>query len=281
VVHESTGLLVEPGAELPLADALARLISSADLRKSFGEAGRARLEAEFAVEQTVRPLYAKFQEVVKPSSAPAYTPAGTACLLHEWPAADRTAAELHQLQQAQPQLRVYTITAAPAAPTAIPHHIDFLPDAMVLEGEWQQDREHARLIETWRAELGQQLSSELFLQHARYALYLRRWIARDGVRHLHAVSSRELLCAWMLHRLCGISYSVSLEEKTVTLSKTAMLRLTRESIGLRIAGGSAAAEIFKQELPQPRQMLVHHKHGRALEPEWITHLLQWGTRPTA
>jgi hypothetical protein len=247
----------------------------------LGEAGRARLEAEFAVGQTVRPLYAKFQEVVKPGSAPTRTAAGTACLLQEWPPADRTAAELHQLQQAQPNLRVYAITAASAAPAAVPRHINFLPDAMVLEGEWQQDREHARLIETWRAELGQQLSSELFLQHARYALYLRRWIARDGVRHLHAMSSRELLCAWMLHRLCGISYSVSLEEKTVTLPKTTMLRLTRESIGLRIAGGSAAAEIFKAEPARPRQMLVHHKQGRALEPEWIAHLLQWSTRPTA
>jgi len=47
VVHEETGLLVPPGDVEALRDALTRLLGDADLRRRFGEAGRARIAAHF------------------------------------------------------------------------------------------------------------------------------------------------------------------------------------------------------------------------------------------
>jgi glycosyltransferase involved in cell wall biosynthesis len=47
VVHEGTGLLVRPGDVRALREALSRLLGDADLRRRFGEAGRARIAEHF------------------------------------------------------------------------------------------------------------------------------------------------------------------------------------------------------------------------------------------
>jgi len=46
-VHEETGLLVPPGDVDALRAALQRLLGDADLRRRFGEAGRARIAEHF------------------------------------------------------------------------------------------------------------------------------------------------------------------------------------------------------------------------------------------
>jgi len=51
VVHEETGLLVPPGDVAALRDALARLLENADLRRRYGEAGRARIAERFTWER--------------------------------------------------------------------------------------------------------------------------------------------------------------------------------------------------------------------------------------
>ena len=51
VVHEETGLLVPPGDVDALRDALARLLEDADLRRRYGEAGRARIAERFTWER--------------------------------------------------------------------------------------------------------------------------------------------------------------------------------------------------------------------------------------
>jgi glycosyltransferase involved in cell wall biosynthesis len=55
-----TGLLVPPDEELPLAEALGRLISDPDLRARLGEAGFRRVRARFSCEQGVETLARKF-----------------------------------------------------------------------------------------------------------------------------------------------------------------------------------------------------------------------------
>jgi len=57
------------------------------------------------------------------------------------------------------------------------------------------------------------LSTEEFLRQARYALYLRNCMVRDQVRHVHAMGACELLAAWLLRRLTGVTISATLEEK--------------------------------------------------------------------
>ena len=53
VVQEQTGLLVPPGQEAPLAEALIRLLADADLRERLGQAGRQRVRECFSVESQI------------------------------------------------------------------------------------------------------------------------------------------------------------------------------------------------------------------------------------
>ncbi|MEA3209729.1 MAG: hypothetical protein QOE70_2786 [Chthoniobacter sp.] len=280
IVDGRTGLLVKPGDERGLADALARLVQSLELRQQFGQAARRRLEEEFAIERTVQPLKALYGKIVKPTTPPKMTAAGFAALLHEWPTGERNESELRQLREANPALRVYVALAsalpAPESAHQTLSHLRFLPDGMVLEGEWQQEREFARRIEVWRQDLGQKLSSEFFLQQARYALFLRRWIARDGVRHVHAMTSRELLCGWMLRKLCGITLSVTIEEKNPYLPSSVIVQLAAECAGVRLSGEDLHDELTAQ-FKAAGQFLLRHRHGRAIEPEWLGKLRQWGS----
>jgi glycosyltransferase involved in cell wall biosynthesis len=56
VLDDETGLLVEPGDEVALGAALARLVADDDLRRRLGEAGRRRASAHFSA-QVVVPQY--------------------------------------------------------------------------------------------------------------------------------------------------------------------------------------------------------------------------------
>jgi glycosyltransferase involved in cell wall biosynthesis len=51
VVHEETGLLVQPGDVTALREAFTRLLGDAELRRRFGEAGRARIAEHFTWER--------------------------------------------------------------------------------------------------------------------------------------------------------------------------------------------------------------------------------------
>ena len=53
VEDKKSGLLVEPGDAGALADALERLIKDPDLRRSLGEAGRARQQALFSINRQI------------------------------------------------------------------------------------------------------------------------------------------------------------------------------------------------------------------------------------
>ncbi len=59
VVDGTTGLLVDPRDPPALGAALARLVGDADLRRAMGAAGRARIEAEFALDSCAA-AYARF-----------------------------------------------------------------------------------------------------------------------------------------------------------------------------------------------------------------------------
>lgn len=279
IVDGKSGLLVKPGDERGLADALAKLVQSPALRTQFGTAARERLETEFAIDRTVLPLHEHFTKQVKPSPRPAPPRAGFACLLQDWPTGERNEAELRQLREVNAALRVYTfhashLVAADSALATLPQ-LRFLPDGMVIEGEWQQERELARQMEVWRQNFGQKLSSEFFLQQARYALFLRRWIQRDGVRHVHAMTSRELLCGWMVQQLCGVTLSATLEDKSPHLAASVIAQIAVDCAGLRIANDELHDKLAAQ-FRGGNKFLLRHKHGRAIEAEWLARLQHWG-----
>jgi glycosyltransferase involved in cell wall biosynthesis len=66
VVEGETGLLVEPGDDAALADALTRLLDDGELRRRLGEAGRARARAEFSVERMTAQTVEVYRSALDP-----------------------------------------------------------------------------------------------------------------------------------------------------------------------------------------------------------------------
>src|SRR5947207_1075735 len=63
VIHGETGLLVSSGDTSGLSQALEQLIRDPGLRARYGHAGRARIEQNFRIEQTVAPLLQLFEGI--------------------------------------------------------------------------------------------------------------------------------------------------------------------------------------------------------------------------
>ena len=90
---------------------------------------------------------------------------------------------------------------------------EYLPDALVIEAEWQANQVLVRELETMRANQKQRQSSATFLEQARAALMLRYLFRGRQIGHVHATSSRTLLCALYLKKLLGLSISYAVEEQ--------------------------------------------------------------------
>lgn len=278
IEHGETGFICQPGDEAGLADALEKLLRSPELRTQMGAAGQRRVQAEFAVDHTVKSLLAQYEKHVQPAPPHAAKPVGLALLLAEWPAPERHEAELVQLAQQLPESRAYVLNAS-ATPVAdswrktLPH-CEFLPDAMVVEGEWQQQKDLRHRAEVLRGEIGSKMATEDFLAHARHALSLLRLLRRDQVRHVHAASVRELPVAWLLKKLGGVSISASLDDK-VALHDETLTVLLKECAGIRVMRGRMEEKIPKPQGGSGPYVLVH-KSGRGFEPEWMGKLKGWG-----
>ena len=276
IVDGETGFICEPGDEEGLANALEKVLHSPELRSQFGKAGRRRLETEFSVEKTVLDIKAAFEKIVKPGKAPKRAPAGLGVLVHKWPGGKNHEADLHQLWRFHPRLRIYVALASfqtiqDTWRDVVPR-IDFLPDGMVLEGEWRQEADFAHRMETARIEFTPDLASEWFLQQARYALYMRDWIARDGIKHLHAMSTAELVWGWMLHRMTGVTLSVTIEDKGRILPKSAMIQLIGACSGVRFEKAKTLSDAVSAHPNADSLYLLIHRPSRPLEDEWLEFL---------
>src|SRR5215216_2546978 len=92
VVNDQTGILGPPGDSTALAHALEQLLRNPELRLRFGNAGRARIEQDFRIGQTVTPLINLFEngQFQKPASVCKVTDASDATLcvaylIDRWP----------------------------------------------------------------------------------------------------------------------------------------------------------------------------------------------------
>jgi hypothetical protein len=110
--------------------------------------------------------------------------------------------------------------------------LEFLPDAMVIEAEWQSNRALARELEAERANQEHRVSSQLFLEQARFALALRKTPLERKITHVHATSTRVLLCALMLRKLLGVTVSATIESEPV-LSQTQLQSALDQCVGGR------------------------------------------------
>jgi len=258
VVDKETGLLVPAGESGLFADALEILCRDSQLRTRYGSAGRKRIEDHFQVETTVHPLIELFEKHVK-ASAPAadglsapYPPARIAYLIDQWPddASSSIEIELFELQKRNRAVTAFVceFTAGrklTAAMKGLALQLEFLPDAMAIEAEWQANRKLVLALEDDRANETARAPVDLFLRQARFAITLRRMFAQKNISHVHATSSRALVCGVLLKKLLGITLSASIE------AKPSIPREVIESALRHATGGRIADRKLSEHLGEP------------------------------
>jgi glycosyltransferase involved in cell wall biosynthesis len=231
VVHGETGLLVSPGDTTELAQALEQLMRDPGQRSRLGRAGRARVEQHFRIEHTVAPLVELLQKtsVVSPRNAPhrgvatvdaAIANRQIAYLIDRWPDKDLPLLE-HELQQMKrrnvPIVPIVCELNSAARLTRpmeqLSLSMEFLPDAMVMEAEWRANPALAQRLEEERAQKDIRAPSAIFLRQARLALVVRRMLQEKKVSHVHATSSRALVCALILQELLDVTVSATIEPR--------------------------------------------------------------------
>ena len=170
--------------------------------------------------------------------------------------------------------------------------LDFLPDAMAIEAEWQANRKLVLALEDDRANETVRAPADLFLRQARFALSLRRMFAQRQISHVHATSSRALLCGVLLKKMLGVTLSASIEAKPL-ISREVIQHALRHAVGGRIANRKLSEDLgkpFTFDRAGSNRMWV--RGLRMLKPvsridltrrasfwqEWTKLLEDWGTR---
>src|SRR5436190_8596005 len=90
---------------------------------------------------------------------------------------------------------------------------------MAIEAEWQANRELVLALEDNRANESHRVPVDLFLRQARFAITLCRVFGQRKICHVHATSSRALICGVLLKKILGVSLSASIEAKPPLLSR--------------------------------------------------------------
>jgi glycosyltransferase involved in cell wall biosynthesis len=237
VVHGETGLLLAPGDASALAQALGQLIRHSELRWRYGDAGRARIEQHFRIEHTVTPLIELLEKKstasAKSSQRRASHPpsrgfgaAGSeaateiAYLIDRWPDKDLPflECELGEMKKRTVPIVPFVCELNSTAPLTrsmerIALELKFLPDATVIEAEWRANLALVQKLEEERAQQASRSPSAVFLRQARFALILRRLLAERNISHVHATTSRALVCALILQRLTCVTVSATVEPR--------------------------------------------------------------------
>jgi hypothetical protein len=266
-----TGVLVSPGDTPALADALEQLLRDSELRLHHGRAGRRRIEQHFRIEQTVAPLLEFFEgavlkhrnmdlQSVRPAGlqraelqtaenisaghtghSPMFRSPVVAYLIDSWPDED-----LPLLERELDEMKRRNVAIVPlvcevnstarwnSVAQRIASSLEFLPDAMVLEAEWRANPALAQKLEEERAQQSVRAPSAIFLRQARFALELRKMLRDKNVCHIHATSSRALVCALILKKLLGVTVSATIEPRS-ELSREWIETALSQCIGGRVS----------------------------------------------
>jgi hypothetical protein len=260
VVDGQTGMLVPPGDSTALAHALEQLLRDPELPLRFGDAGRARIEQHFRIEQTVAPLVEMLERSCsqRPAgdvnvSQPAATESSRfrasrseaateiAYLIdrwpdHEFPLLER---ELEEMKRRNVPILPFVCELNSSSRLTgdverVAPSLEFLPDAMVLEAEWRTNPALAQQLEEDRAQQSSRTPGAIFLRQARFALVLRKLLEEKDVSHIHATSSRALVCAMMLKKFLGVSVSATIEPRS-ELTREWIQNALSECVGGRLS----------------------------------------------
>jgi hypothetical protein len=271
VIDGQTGTLAPPGDFTALAHALEQLLRDPELRSRFGNAGRTRIEQHFRIEQTVAPLMEMLEQSCSRrragdvslsrslSSAPtksnrrhaSHSEAATeiAYLIDRWP--DH---ELPLLEREIEEMKRRNVPILPfvcemnsgarlnGSMERVAPSFEFLPDAMVLEAEWRTNAAMAQQLEEDRARQNSRAPGEIFLRQARFALVLRKSIQGKNISHIHATSSRALVCALVLKKLLGVTVSATIEPRS-ELSREWIQNALSECVGGRVSSRKLVGQL--------------------------------------
>jgi glycosyltransferase involved in cell wall biosynthesis len=220
VVHGGTGLLVPPSNPTAFAEALAQLVVDPVLRQQYGNAGRAHVEQNFAIDKTITPFMQLLQvSVVAREKLPQrHLVKQIAYLIDRWPddALPLLERELNEMRRRNISIlpivcefnseRDLTPKQEAIAPT-----LEFLPDAMVIEATWKAQQTLAQRLEDERASAEERMPPAVFLRQARFALTLRNLLAENNISHVHATSARAFACAIILQQVVDLTISATIE----------------------------------------------------------------------
>jgi glycosyltransferase involved in cell wall biosynthesis len=227
VSHGETGLLVAPGDTSALAQALEKLIRNPGLRSRYGRAGRARIEQHFRIEHTVAPLLQRFETASTKSGQrrASHSEAATeshqiAYLIDRWPDKDLPLIEreLEEMKRRGVSIVPFVCELNSAARLnrsmeRMAPWLEFLPDTMVIEAEWRANPALAQKLEEARAQQESRSPSAIFMRQARFALVLRRLLMERKISHVHATTSRALVCALILQKIGDVTVSATIEPR--------------------------------------------------------------------
>ena len=247
VVDGQTGMLAPPGDSVALAHALEQLLRDPEMRLGFGDAGRARIEQDFRIEQTVALLMEMLERSCSrrpagdASASRSEAATGIAYLIDRWP--DH---ELPLLEREVEEMKRRNVPILPfvcelnssarltGAVERVAPSLEFLPDAMVLEAEWRTTPALAQQLEEDRAQQSSRAPGAIFLRQGRFALVLRKLFQEKNISHVHATSSRALVCALILRKLCGVTVSATIEPRS-ELSREWIQNALSECVGGRLS----------------------------------------------
>jgi colanic acid/amylovoran biosynthesis glycosyltransferase len=315
VVDGHTGMLARPGDSSVLAHALEQLLGDPELRLRFGDAGRARIEQHFRIEQTVAPLMEMLERSCSRRSAgdvsvsqPAATESSRfrasrseaateiAYLIDRWP--DR---ELPLLEREVEEMKDRNVPILPfvcelnssarlnGAVERIAPSLEFLPDAMVLEAQWRTTPALAQQLEEDRAQQSSRAPGAIFLRQGRFALVLQKLFQEKNISHVHATSSRALVCALMLKKLLGVTVSATIEPRS-ELSRQWIRNALSQCVGGRLSsrklveqrGGAFFLDktTFRSALRKTLGQITQKTHvdlttGSRFWQQWAELLLRW------
>jgi glycosyltransferase involved in cell wall biosynthesis len=250
VIDKETGVLVPAGESGLLADALETLCHDGELRTRYGIAGRARVEQHFQIEITVRPLTDLLERTkAATASAAANSEPRIAYLIDQWPddALSSLETELEEVAKRTSEVQAFVCEfradqRLSAKQKRLALQLEFLPDAMAVEAEWQANRELVLALEDNRANEAHRAPVDLFLRQARFAVTLRCMFAQRKISHVHATSSRALVCGVLLKKILGVTLSASIETQPA-LSRETIEQTLQHAVGGRIADRKLSEQI--------------------------------------
>jgi glycosyltransferase involved in cell wall biosynthesis len=302
VVDGQTGILVSPGDSTALAQPLEQLMRDPELRLRYGRAGRSRIEQHFRIEQTVAPLVEMLEKTsilsgrYAPHIGAATENRQSAYLIDRWP--DH---ELPLLERELEEMKRRNVPVVPFvcelnssarlnnAMQQITRSLEFLPDATVLEAEWRANPNLAQQLEEDRAQKSSRVPGAVFLQEARFALVLRKLLQEQNVSHIHATTSRALVCALILKKLLGVTVSATIEPRP-QLPREWIQDALAECVGGRLSNRKLVEQLDRSFLfdkttsrSAPRKALgliskktgVDFAAGAAFWQKWADLLLLW------